>query len=55
MIWSLAVTVRVPGARTAPVRRTFTCGQTGLEQTGETIPMTLVKAIGKESMVILSV
>src|SRR5918996_6440863 len=54
MIWSIAVTVRLPGARTAPVRRTFTCCQTGLEKTGEKMPMTLVKAIGKESMVILS-
>jgi hypothetical protein len=55
MIWSIAVTVRVPGARTAPVRRTFTCGQTGLEKTGAKSPMTLVKAIGKESRVNLSV
>jgi hypothetical protein len=37
------------------VRRTFTCCHTGLEKTGEKIPMTLVKAIGKESLVILSV
>ena len=29
------------------MRRTFTCGQTGLEKTGEKIPMTLVKAIGQ--------
>src|SRR5262249_60243128 len=54
MIWSIAVTVRLPGARTAPVSRTFTCCQTGREKTGTKTPMTLLKAIGKESMAILS-
>src|SRR4030095_14381776 len=54
MIWSIAVTVRLPGARTAPVSRTFTCCQTGREKTGTKTPMTLLKAIGKESMASLS-
>jgi hypothetical protein len=54
IIWRIAVTVRFPGARTAPVGRTFTCCQTGLEKTGAKIPMTLEKVIGKESMAILS-
>ena len=54
MIWSTAVTVRWPGARTAPVLRTFTCGQTGGEKTGAKTPMTLVHVLGKESLAILS-
>src|SRR5262252_8938208 len=54
MIWSSAGTVRLPGARTAPVSRTFTCCQTGREKTGAKTPMTLMKGIGRESMTILS-
>lgn len=54
MIWSTAVTVRVPGARTAPVMRPYTCGHTGGEQTGAQTPMTRVHVIGKERMAILS-
>src|SRR5215510_15880826 len=54
MIWSIAVTVRLPGARTAPVSRTFTCCQTDREKTGAKTPMALLKALGKESMAILS-
>jgi hypothetical protein len=50
----MAVTVRCPGARTAPVMRTFTGCQTGREKTGAKTPMALLKAIGKESMAILS-
>src|SRR5262249_51082111 len=55
MIRRIAVTVRFPGARTAPVSRTFTCCHTGREKTGAKTPMTLLKAIGKESMAVLSV
>src|SRR5215467_6491580 len=55
MIWGIAVTVRFPGARTAPVMRTLTCCHTGREKTGAKTPMALLKAIGKESMAILSV
>jgi hypothetical protein len=54
MLGRLTVTVRGPGARTAPVRRTVTCGHTGLETTGETMPLTRVKAIGKQSLGILA-
>src|SRR5262249_50482783 len=54
MIWRSAVTVRLPGARTAPGSRTCTCGQTGREKTGTKTPMTLRKAIGKERMAILA-
>src|SRR5438445_4410968 len=54
MIRRIALTVRLPGARTAPVRRTFTCGQTGREKTGAKTPRALLKAIGKESIAILS-
>jgi hypothetical protein len=50
----MAVTVRCPGARTALVRRTRTGGHTGREKTGAKTPMALRKAIGKESMAILS-
>src|SRR5215475_757403 len=50
----MAVTVRCPGARTAPVMRTFTCCHTGREKTGAKTPMALLKAIGKESIAILS-
>ena len=39
----------LPGARTAPVMRTFTCCQTGREKTGAKTPMALLKAIGKDS------
>src|SRR5437879_13752859 len=35
--------------------RTFTCCQTGREKTGAKTPMALLKAIGKESMAVLSV
>ena len=34
--------------------RTFTCCHTGREKTGAKTPMALLKAIGKESMAILS-
>jgi hypothetical protein len=54
MTWSIAVTVRLPGARTAPVRSTLTCCHTGREKTGAKTPMILVKVIGRESMAILS-
>jgi len=54
MLGSTAVTVRGPGARTAPVMRPFTCGHTGWEQTGAKTPMTLVNVIGKESRAILA-
>src|SRR5439155_18176744 len=54
MIRRIALTVRLPGARTAPVRRTFTCGQTSRETTGAKTPIALLKAIGKESIAILS-
>jgi hypothetical protein len=54
IIRRIAVTVRCPGARTAPVMRTFTCCQTGREKTGAKTPIALLKAIGKESMAILS-
>jgi hypothetical protein len=46
MIWSTAVTVRLPGARTAPVSRTCTCCHTGREKTAAKTPITLVNAIG---------
>ena len=51
----IAVTVRLPGARTAPVIRTFTGCHTGREKTGAKTPIALLKAIGKESMAVLSV
>jgi len=54
MIRRIAVTVRFPGARTAPVMRTCTCCQTGREKTGAQTSMALLKAIGKESIAILS-
>jgi hypothetical protein len=54
MMRRIAVTVRCPGARTAPVSRTCTCCHTGREKTGAKTPMALLKAIGKESMAILS-
>jgi hypothetical protein len=50
----MAITVRCPGARTAPVRSTFTCYHTGREKTGAKPPIALLKVIGKESMAILS-
>jgi hypothetical protein len=55
MIRRIAVTVRFPGARTAPVSRTCTCCHTGREKTGAKTPLTLRKAIGKESRAVLSV
>jgi hypothetical protein len=48
------VTVRFPGVRMAPVRRTFTCCHTGLEKTGAKTAMTLTNGVGRESIVILS-
>src|SRR5215471_2210101 len=54
MIRRLAVPVRCPGARTAPGMRPCTCCQTGREKTGTKTSMTLLKAIGKASIAILS-
>src|SRR5215468_4029210 len=54
MIRRMAVTVRRPGARIAPVRSPLTCGHTGREKTGAKTPMALRRAIGKESMAILA-
>ena len=41
-------------SKDAPVMRTVTCCQTGREKTGAKTPIALLKAIGKESMAILS-
>jgi hypothetical protein len=46
----MEATVRVPGARMAPVRRTLACCQTGREKTGAKMEMTLVNVVGKESI-----
>jgi hypothetical protein len=48
------VTVRFLGARTVPVRRTFTWCHTGLENTGAKTAMTLMNVAGRESIAILS-
>ena len=43
-------TVRLPGAKMAPVRRTLACGQTGRENTGTKMEMTAVNVLGNESI-----
>src|SRR5687768_15274591 len=46
----IEATVRLPGARMAPVIRTLACGQMGRANTGTKIEMTLRNGFGKESI-----
>ena len=48
------VTGRLPGARTAPVMRTWPCGQTGLDKTGAQTALTLRHSVGRVSRAIRS-
>jgi len=50
----IAVTVRLPGARIAPVMRTFTCCPTGREHIGAKTAMTRLNSIGSVSIALLS-
>jgi hypothetical protein len=47
---AMEATVRVPGARMAPVMRTWACCQTDREKTGTKMEMTLVNVVGKENI-----
>ena len=54
IIRSIAVTVRCPGARTTPVMRTCPGCHTGRATTAAKPPIALGKAIGRESLTLLS-
>src|SRR5439155_21290176 len=50
MTRNTAVTVRLPGASSAPTTNTWTCSQTRLENTGANFTISRVRATGTVSM-----